>query len=101
MNAYHKLGWVVLVCIAGAIVYVGAATPVVKPEERDPQVLQTLLLHLLNDPNFDMTPVSTNEATIVLHTDTPEGAFVLKLERIRNEIGKHTLPGDAEEDVRR
>src|SRR6266496_1626693 len=49
-----------LVCVVCAIATpLQAATPVV-PDERDRQVLETLLLHLLADPKFDMTRVSTN-----------------------------------------
>ena len=42
------------------------------PDDRDRQVLETLLLHLLTDTKFDMTRVPTNGATIALHTRTPD-----------------------------
>jgi len=71
------------------------------PDERDRQVLETLLLHLLSDAKFDMTRVSTNGATIVLHTRTPEKMGFLMSHQIRAEIGSRKLPSDAETDMRR
>jgi hypothetical protein len=64
-------------------------------------VLESLLLHLLNDPTFDMTRVSTNGASIVLHTRTPEKTGFLMAQQIRSDIGGRTLPRDAEGDLRR
>jgi hypothetical protein len=55
----------------------------------------------LADPNFDMTRVSTNGATIVLDTRTPEKAGFLMSHQIHSEIGSRKLPGDAENDLRR
>jgi len=71
------------------------------PDERDRQVLETLLLHLLADPKFDMTRVSTNGATIVLHTRTPEKTGYLMAHQIRSEIDNRILPSDAESDLRK
>ena len=48
-----------------------AAVPPVIPDERDGRVLEALLLHLLRDPQFDMTRMPTNQGTIVLHIRTP------------------------------
>jgi hypothetical protein len=59
------------------------------------------LLHLLADSKFDMTRVSPNGATIVLHTHTPEGTGFLMSHQIRSEIDPRTLPSDAESDLRR
>lgn len=71
------------------------------PDERDRQVLEALLLHLLADPKFDMTPVSTNGAAIVLHTRTPEKTGFLLPHQIAAELGSRTLPADAENNIRR
>jgi hypothetical protein len=63
--------------------------------------LESLLLHLLADTNFDMTRASTNGAVIVLHTRTPEKTGFLTSDQVRSDIGSHTLPSDAERDLRR
>jgi hypothetical protein len=60
-----------------------------------------VLLHLLADPEFEMTRVPTNGAVIVLHTRTPEKTGFLMTHQIRSDIGSHTLPSDVEEDLRR
>jgi hypothetical protein len=83
-------------CFSPAI----GATPAL-PDERDRQVLEALMLHLLSDPKFDMTKTSTNGATIVLHTRTPEGTGFLGSEQIRGELDGRKLPRDAENDLRR
>lgn len=98
MNALRQIRHIFLLCIACAFVSsVSAATP----DERDRQVLETLLLHLLADSKFDMTRVSTNGATIVLHTGTPEGTGFLMSHQIHAEIRSRKLPSDAESDMRR
>lgn len=71
------------------------------PDERDHQVLETLLLHLLADPKLDLTGVPTNGATIVLHTRTPENTGFLMSGQIHSDIGDRRLPDDAERDLRR
>jgi hypothetical protein len=86
-----------LLLIACAFLPVSAAPP----EERDRQVLETLLLHLLSDSKFDMTRVSTNGAIVVLHTRTPQKTGFLMSHQIRAEIGNRELPSDAELDMRR
>lgn len=77
----------------------GATTTV--PNEQDRQVLETLLLHLLADPKFDLTRVSANTGTIVLHTRTPDKTGFLMSHQMRSDIGSHNLPNDVEEDLRR
>jgi hypothetical protein len=90
-----------LLCIACAFFQpASGATPTV-PGERDRQVLETLLLHLLSDPKFDMTRVSPTGATILLHTRTPEKTGFLMADQIRSDLGPRTLPSDAENDLRR
>jgi hypothetical protein len=97
MHARRQLRHLFLVCIACTFVLPVAATP---PDERDRQVLETLLLHLLFDSKFDLTRVSTNGPTIVLHTRTPEKTGFLMSRQIRAEIGSRKLPSDAEADMR-
>ena len=76
-----------------------AATPVIT-DKRDREVLEITLLHLLTDSKFDMTRVPTNGATIVLHTRTPEKTGFIQSHQMRHDIGGHTLPDDAERDLR-
>jgi hypothetical protein len=98
MNGLRLFRHFFLLCIACAFVLPTSAAP---PDERDRQVLETLLLHLLSDSKFDMTRVSTNGATIVLHARTPEKTGFLMSHQIRTEIGSRKLPSDAETDMRR
>jgi len=98
MNALPQFRHLFLLCVACAFVSPVSAAP---PDQRDRQVLETLLLHLLSDSKFDMTRVSTKGATIVLHTRTPEGTGFLMSHQIRAEIGSRKLPSDAESDMRR
>jgi|GEM_PF-3187722 len=60
--------WLVALCPFASSV--PAATAVL-PDQRDGQVLEALLLHLLADPHFDRTRVSTNGESIVLNARTP------------------------------
>ncbi len=95
MNALRQFSRVALLCIASAVVSpVLGATPTV-PDERDRQVLEALLLHLLADPKFDMTRVPTNGAAVVLHVRTPEKTGFLQSHQMKSDIGGHSLPGDA------
>ena len=98
MNTLPQFRQLSLLCIAFAFVLpVSGASP----DQRDRQVLETLLMHLLTDSKFDVTRVPTNGATIVLHTRTPEKTGFLMSDQIRSEIDHHTLPNDAESDLRR
>jgi hypothetical protein len=63
--------------------------------------LETLLLHLLRDPKLDLTRVTTNGATIVLHIRTPQKTGFLMSGQIHSDIRKRTLPDDTESDLRR
>ena len=98
MNALRQFRHLFLLCITCVIVLPVSAAP---PDERDRQVLETLLLHLLADSKFDLTRVSTNRATIVIHARTPEKTGFLMPHQIRSEIGSRKLPSDAESDMRR
>ena len=98
MNTLPQFRQLSLLCIAFAFVLpVSGASP----DQRDRQVLETLLMHLLTDSKFDVTRVPTNGATIVLHTRTPEKTGFLMSDQIRSEIDHRTLPNDAESDLRR
>src|SRR5882762_7608480 len=100
MNA-RQFSRIALLCTAYAVVVpISGAAPVL-PDQRDRQVLETMLLHLLADTNFDMTRISTNGTSIVLHARTPEKTGFLMSHQIRSDIGSHTIPSDAESDLRR
>ena len=70
------------------------------PDERDQQVLEALLLHLITSPDFNMTRVSTNEATIVLDGRTPEKTGFLIPEQMHSDMGRQIIPSDVERDLR-
>jgi hypothetical protein len=71
------------------------------PDERDRQVLETLLLHLLADVKFDLAGRPAKGATIVLHIRTPVKTGFLMSHQIRGELDKRPLPSEAESDLRR
>jgi hypothetical protein len=101
MNAFRQFITFALLGIPlGIVPLVSSATPIV-PDDRDRQVLESLLLHLLGDTNFDMTRVPTNGARIVLDAGTPEKTGFLMPHQIRSEIDGRSLPDDAEIDMRR
>jgi hypothetical protein len=93
--------WVFVFCVLASP---SGATPPV-PDERDARVLETLLLHLLHDPKFEMTRVPTNEwviaPVIVLYSRTPEKTGFLQAQQLHSDTGEHTLPRWAEQDLRR
>ena len=101
MNPLAQFARLVFLCVGCSALSTARAATAVVPDKRDGQVLDALLLHLLADPKFDMALVSTNEATIVLHTRTPEKTGFLQSHQMRTDIGDHTLPGEAERDLRR
>ncbi len=84
--------------VAGAFVPAVAGAP---PDERDRQVLETLLVHLLNDPKLDLTKVPTEGATIILHARTPEKTGFLMSNQIHADLGNRRLPAETETDLRR
>src|SRR5437773_12169175 len=71
MNALAQFARILSLCIA-CVSILAARAATTAPDKRDGQVLDALLLHLLSDSKFDMTRVSTNGATIILHARTPE-----------------------------
>jgi hypothetical protein len=101
MNALAQFARIFSLCITCVWLLPARAATTAVPDERDGQVLDALLLHLLSDPKFDMTRVSTNGATIVLHTQTPEKTGFLQSHQMRSDVGGHTLPSDAERDLQR
>jgi hypothetical protein len=73
-------------------------------DERDQAVLEALLLHLLPNPQFDLTGVGANGATIVLDSRTPGGNRLFKpaLMRGPRDIGPgHAIPNDVQTDATR
>jgi hypothetical protein len=65
MKALRTFAAVVCFCLVWVLV---APVSGASPDERDRQVLETLLLHLLNDPKLDLTTVPANNgANVVLH----------------------------------
>lgn len=71
------------------------------PDQRDRDVLNTLLTHLCADVAFDLTKVSTNEAQILLHYRTPEKTGFLMPGQIQSDLGTNSLPSDVEENLRK
>jgi len=101
MNPLRQFRRCLLLCIAIAFVPLAWGATPTAPDERDHQVLETLLLHLLADTKFDVTQVPTNGASILLHVRNPDKTGFLMAGQIRGDIGSHTLPSDAENDMRR
>src|SRR5881628_3416559 len=101
MNILRTFSRFALLCIACAFFQAASGATRTVPDERDRQVLETLLLHLLSDAKFDMTRVAPTGAMIVLHTRTPEKTGFLMSNQIRSDVGSRTLPSDAENDLRR
>ena len=97
MNAIRQFRCFCLFCIACAFVLPVAAA---SPDDRDRQVLEALLLHLLADPKFDMTRIPAEGGTIVLHARTPEKTGFLMSDQIRAETRSRKLPDDAEDNLR-
>ncbi len=74
--------------------------PVV-PDEADGQVLEAFLRHLRVDPDFNLTRVPTNEATVVLRWRTPEKTGFLNEEQMTLETRGHALPKELGHALRR
>ena len=65
------------------------------PTERDRQVLDALLLRLAVDPKFDVSRVSTNPPTIVLHREATSLPISLNPEGGLPYLGERTVALDA------
>ncbi len=71
-------------------------------DERDGQILQTALLHLLKGHDFKMTREREDDAVIVLNVRTPEKTGMLRPEQVRHDIGEgHTISEDLQRDLLR
>jgi hypothetical protein len=97
MKLLRIFSLVVWFCAVCAFVSPVSGAP---PDERDRQVLETLLLHLVNDPKLDLTRVAAKGATIVLHARTPGKTGFLSSVQIQSDLGSRTLPDDTERDLR-
>jgi hypothetical protein len=62
---------------------------VVVPDERDCQVMEVALLHLLADPELGMWPETTNRSTIVLHARPPEKTGMSQTNQMRADFYRH------------
>lgn len=79
-----------------------SASPPGVADERDKQVLETALLHLLTADNFDLTRVEKRDALIVLCALTPEKTGMIQPAQIREDVGeRHTIPDDIQQDLLR
>jgi hypothetical protein len=104
MNRERSFGalTVVPICLSLICAFpLSAAETIVAPDQRDGQVLQALLLHLLNDPKFDLTQNPTNGASILLNTRTPEKTGFIQAHQMHADTRGQTLPNDPEQDLRR
>jgi hypothetical protein len=102
MNALLRFHCLIWFCAAVGFGSTTLAVVPTVPDERDRQVLETLMLHLLSDTNFDVTRVpATNGTSILLHVRTPDKTGFLMSQQIHGEIRNQTLPEDAENDMRR
>src|SRR6266850_8289460 len=80
------------------------SSPSAVADQRDQQVLQALLLHLLPKPDFDLTRVGANSTTIVLDSRTPGGNRLFQPDVLRrpHDIGSdHVIPKDIQRDAAR
>jgi hypothetical protein len=78
------------------------ASPPGVADERDRQVLETALLHLLTTNDFDMTRVEKRDALIVLYARTPEKTGMIQPGQIRGDLDeRHTIPEDIQHDLLR
>jgi hypothetical protein len=70
-------------------------------DESDHQVLEAFLLHLRTDRHFNLTRVSTNEATVVLDWRTPEKTGCLNEQQMTQDTPGHALPKELGHALRR
>jgi hypothetical protein len=94
MNTPRTFSRFALLCIACAFLQPAAGATLTLPEERDRQVLEILLLHLLSDAKLDLTRSSPTGATILLHIRTPEKTGFLMATQIRSDLRGRSLPRD-------
>ncbi len=98
-------GWrgvlALLLSITFAVVPRIPGAPAVAPDERDRQVLESLLLRLLTDSEFNMTRIAGDETTVVLNTQTPEKTGMIRPDQMAIDIGPgHSIPTGIQSDLR-
>ena len=91
--------WVMLGLTFAFILPVSGAAPAI-PDDRDRQVLESLLLHLLADSQFHITSGATKTPVIMLHVRTPEKTGLITPDQIRADVGDRVLPDEAGNDLR-
>jgi hypothetical protein len=101
VNLLRSLLYCGVLQISFSLVSVSRAATYVVPDQRDRDVLNSLLIHLCTDPAFDLTKVSTNDPQILLHFRTPEGTGFLTPGQIRSDLRTNSLPIDAEDNLRK
>ncbi len=100
MNAFRQLSRLAVLGIFFAVSPLTFADAPTAPDERERQVIECLLLHLLEDPKFDMTRSGPAGTSIVLDGSSPLKTGFLSSDQIRSEFPKRTLPSDAVNDMR-
>src|ERR1044071_7675700 len=74
------------------------AAPPTPPDERDRQVIETVLLHLLSDSQFNLTRGSDTGTNIVLNIQTPNKTGMIRPGQMSRDIGKgNTIPTEIQE----
>lgn len=101
MKAFRNFSQLVALCaLAGFFLPVLAGPSV--PDDRDRQVLEAMLSHLLDDPEFNMTRVASTDATIVLNVRAPKKTGMIRPEQIAQDTSeRHSIPRDAQADLLR
>lgn len=100
MNAIRQFSPFAVVGIVLTISTLTFADAPTAPDERDRQVIECLLLHLLEDTKFDMTRSSLIGANIVLDESSPLKTGFLSSDQIRSDFPNRTLPSHAVSDMR-
>ena len=100
MNIFREFSSFLVLGICFGFVWPVLAAPLLVPDDRDRQVLETVLFRVLADPVCDMTRISTNGTTIVLNVRTPEKTGMIRREQMENDIGKgHSVPNGVQNDL--
>jgi len=71
------------------------------PDDRDRQVIESVLLHLLANPEFKMSGIATNTQVIVLHVRTPGKTGSITPDQIHADLDDRALPNGVESDMRK
>jgi hypothetical protein len=86
-------------CLAFALA-ARAESPATTPDQRDRDVLQTLMLHLLTDSQFNFVRPSAKGTNVVLHLRTPEKTGFLLSGQLRSDTATNILSTDLEASLR-